>query len=268
MAIEFTTYSDYGQTGQYIARITGRAKNVTFAREFIGRKSGKRGDITTGLVDDPGLYELVWCKRKGKERSYWILLDFDGQLRQVRSDEEDFLAIAKRLDSGETLEQIVMFESVERDAEELEKHPDWSPTRLVYTIRNKLEVNRAIVVATIDAVVLAIVNAVGGLPKEHQKKALSEAKNRLFPKAEPAKPEPESAEPATPNPNFVPTHVITRNGAEIPVRQDHRNDCALYTADEWLGAEDVESHWEMTPDGALLFDGRTPMGVVTIRTLD
>lgn len=267
MAIEFTVYSDFGQTGQYIARITGRAKNVTFAREFIGRKSGKRHDVTTGLVDDPGLYELVWCKRKGKERAYWILLEFEGQLRQVRSDEEDFLAIAKRLDSGETLEQIVAFESIDRDAEELEKHPDWSKTRLVYTIRNKAEAKQAVAAATIDTAVNAIVAALGALPAKMQKDALSAAKSRLFPKVE-RKPEPESAKLATPNPAFVPTHVITRNGAEIPVRKDHQNDCALYTADEWLGTEDAESHWEMTPDGALLFDGRTPMGVVTIRALD
>lgn len=257
MAIEFTAFSDFGQTGQYIARITGRQKKVNFAREFIGRKSGKRGDITTALVDEPGLYEVVWCKRRGKERAHWILLEVEGQLRQVRSDEEDFLTIAKRLDGGETIEQIVVFEPIPRE-----------PGKLVYVIRNKIEANRAIVAKTIDAVVLAIVNAVAGLPKEHQKKALSEAKTRLFPKPERPEPEPESAEPATPNPAFVPTHVITRNGAEIPVRQDHQNDCALYTADEWLDTEDVESHWEISPDGALLFDGRTPMGVVTIRTLD
>ena len=188
MAIEFRANSDFGQTGQYIARITGRAKNVTFAREFVGRKSGKRNDVTTALVDEPGLYEVVNCTRKGKDRDYWIVLEHEGELKRIRSDEEDFLAIAKRLDGSETLEQIVVFESVAREPEVLAAHPEWSATRLVYTIRNKLEVNRAIVATTIDAVVLAIVNAVGGLPKEHQKKALAEAKNRLFPKAERPKP--------------------------------------------------------------------------------
>jgi hypothetical protein len=261
MAITFTATADYGQTGHYIARILGRAPRVQFRREFLGRRSGKRNDISTALVDDPGLYEVVNATRKGKDRDYWILLEFEGQLRQVRSDEDDFMTIAKRLDGGETLEQIVVFESVAREAQELEKHPDWSKTRLVYTIRNKAEVKQAIAAVTIDTAVHAIVAALEPLPAKMQKDALAAAKARLFPKAEPA-------EPATPNPAFVPTHVITRNGAEIPIRKDHRNDCALYTADEWLGAEDVESHWEMTPDGALLFDGRTPMGVVTIRILD
>lgn len=187
MAIEFTAVSDYGQTGQYVARLTGRAPRVSFSREFLGRKSGKRNDITTALIDDPGLYEVVWCKRKGKERAYWLVVEHDGELRQLRSDEEDCLAIAKRFDGGEFLEQILAIEVVDVEPELLAKYPDSAKTKLVYVIRNKAEAKKAVASATIDTAVAAIVNALDALPAAQQKQALAAAKARLFPKAEPAK---------------------------------------------------------------------------------
>lgn len=193
MAIEFRANSDFGQQGQYVARIMGRAPRVNFKREFLGRKSGKRNDVTTALVDDPGLYEVVNRTRKGRDIDHWIVVEREGELKRIRSDEEDFLAIAKRFDGGETLDQVVGIEVVDRDPEELERHPDWSKTKLVYVIRNKSEAKKAVASATIDTAVAAIVNALDALPAAQQKQALSAAKARLFPKAEPA-------EPALPNP--------------------------------------------------------------------
>ncbi len=58
--------SGYGGK-QYIARVTGRDPELTFSREFIGRKYGRRGAESEATVDDPGLYMTCDIDRKGNE---------------------------------------------------------------------------------------------------------------------------------------------------------------------------------------------------------
>lgn len=113
--IKFVANSDFGQSGQYVAKLTGRAPRFTFAREFIGRRSGKRNDVTTALVDEPCLVEVCDCTRKGKRHSYSLVLEVEGELLEFGSDESDAMAIAKRLDAGESLDVIL---AVERDADD------------------------------------------------------------------------------------------------------------------------------------------------------
>lgn len=177
MAVEFSASADYGLSGQYIARLTGRAPKVTFAREFIGHKWGKRNEGTTALVDEPALIEVVNVTRKGKDRNYWLVVEHGGELERLRTDEDDAMAIAKRLDGGETITEIIETTLEVRDAE---KYPDAKP-KLVYAIRSKGESKKAIAQASEAAAVDAICAALESLPAPIQKKALVAAKARLFP---------------------------------------------------------------------------------------
>lgn len=113
--IKFVANSDFGQSGQYVAKLTGRAPRFTFAREFLGRRSGKRNDVTTAFVDEPCLIEVCDCTRKGKRHAYSLVLEVEGELLEFGSDESDAMAIAKRLGDGESLTVIV---AVERDADD------------------------------------------------------------------------------------------------------------------------------------------------------
>jgi hypothetical protein len=213
--ITLNANADYGQSGQYIARITGRAPRVQFAREFVGSKSGKRNDVTSYETDECGLYEVNDATRKGKVRKYLLVLPWRDELVKLTSDHEDALTIAKRLDGGEGLEDIVSIEREpmtktathrvctvcrERIDSHCSAHPEAAGTivsedvpvlddlgvprdRLVYVIRSKGEAKRATAAATLDSAVDAIVNALQALPAPQQKQALKAARDRLFPKA-------------------------------------------------------------------------------------
>lgn len=186
--IKLTAESSYGCSGQYIARITGRAERVQFARSFVGTKYGKRGEYTSYETDEIGLYE-VQSQKKGKSRSYWLVLECDGELRRFSSDHEDALAIAKRLDSGESLPDIVLIE-----LGDVLTNTDGSPYRLkadgipmrkaVYSIRSKSEAKAAVAAATLDSAVSAIVAALMPLPELLRRKALTAAKEKIMPKKE------------------------------------------------------------------------------------
>lgn len=105
--ITLTASADYGHTGQFVARIKGRDSKYTFEREFIGRKIGKRGETTQATVDEPGLYELRDSTRKGKKDRYVLVLpDANNELKSMSCDLDDAMMIAKRLDSGEHINQI------------------------------------------------------------------------------------------------------------------------------------------------------------------
>jgi len=96
-----TADSDYNTAGkQYVARITGRNAKFTFARAFIGQRSGKRNDHTEAMVDESGLYETRDTDRKGVTDSYLILWCDGDQLRATDVSREDAMAIARRLDGG------------------------------------------------------------------------------------------------------------------------------------------------------------------------
>ena len=177
MAIQLNASSGFETAGQqYICRITGRDHKLQFARSFVGRKSGKRNDYTEALVDDPGLYEGQSPDRKGKHRWWVLILEHKGELVKLRSDEEDAMKIAKRLDGRETIDQIVGVE-VETNDDGTEK--------LLYLIRTPGEAKRAVVAATEGAAVEAVVATLTALPAPLQRKVLTAVRARLFPKPEP-----------------------------------------------------------------------------------
>lgn len=105
--VSLSASSDFGHTGQYVARLTGRNSKFTFEREFIGSKSGKRGDYSSAEVDDPGVYELRNVTRKGKVDDYRVVIEFDGELHKLVSDKPDAMEICKALDAGRSFSDIV-----------------------------------------------------------------------------------------------------------------------------------------------------------------
>lgn len=100
--------SSYGpESGQYIARVIGRHARWTFEREFIGRKTGKRHDVTEADIDTPGLYEVCSIDRKGrKEQRYVLLLDWSRGLTQITADKRDAMRIGRGLADGLAISQI------------------------------------------------------------------------------------------------------------------------------------------------------------------
>ena len=214
--IKLAAESKFGYSGQYIARITGRATKFQFVREFVGNKFGKRHECTSYETDEIGLYEECDVDKHGKKKSYAIVMLWKEDLRKLYSDTEDALKIAKRLDGGETIEQIVSLElepmneskyvptcSVCRRTTDLVNgqcpdHVDAQMVsaaidvpklkddgtrahRLIYTIRSPGESKKAEAAGNVDAAVDAIVQALQALPDKLQKQALKLAKDRLFP---------------------------------------------------------------------------------------
>ena len=181
--------ADFGQTGQYIAKLVGRAAKVQFRREFVGTKEGKRSQDTRYETDEVGLYEVNNQTRKGRDRDYWLVLPRNDGLVKLRADHEDALLICKRLDAGEQIEDIVIVEL----GDEL-KNSDGSPKlsdsgkplhALLYTIRKLGEAKKTATAVTLDTAIDAIVQALAALPAPEQKKALTAARAKLFPKPEP-----------------------------------------------------------------------------------
>lgn len=99
--ITLTAESDYSNAGkQFVARILGRNSKYTFDREFIGKRSGKRNDITTADVDEPGLYETRDLTRKGNDDSYCLILPQGAGLVQKWIDKEGAMKVAKEIQNG------------------------------------------------------------------------------------------------------------------------------------------------------------------------
>jgi hypothetical protein len=175
----------YGFSGQYIAKIIGRAARVQFNREFCGRKYGKRGESTSYETDEIGLYEAADVSKSGKSHRYLLILPWRDELKKFVSDHEDALALAKRLDDGESLTDIVAVELGDPilDSDGTPKLKDDGTPRhsLVYVIRTKTEAKATIAAATVDSAVDAIVAALTALPEPLQRKALAAAKARLAP---------------------------------------------------------------------------------------
>lgn len=163
MTITLHASADYGFTGQYIAKLVGRAAKVQFNREFCGTKYGKRNECTSYTTDEPGLYETQNVTRKGKTRKYWIVIEVNGKLEEYQTDLDDALAIAKRLEGGESLEEIIL---AEEDG---------------YTIRTKAEAKKALAADNLEEAVKAIQGILETLPEPLQRKALTELRKRLFP---------------------------------------------------------------------------------------
>ena len=166
--VSLAASSDYGQTGQYVARLTGRDSKFTFRREFIGSKSGKRGELSHADVDDPGVYELRDATRKGKVDKYRLVLELDGELHKLVSDKEDAMAICKALDAGRVFGDIVR---AARDASE--------PSKVVYELLSAAQVKQAGTMDVADQCIALLAS----LEPAQQKKALKRIREALNPKA-------------------------------------------------------------------------------------
>lgn len=217
MTVKLSAESKFGHSGQYIAHIVGRAEKVQFNREFVGIRTGRRNEYSCYETDEIGLYEECDVGKSGKSKAYALVLPWRDGLRKLYSDTADALAIAKRLDNGEKLEDFVFIElgdvamerqgyrkcsTCERELPDGESCPDHpgphvifeyrqvpklneagEPVReLVYTIRKPGEVKKAAAAATLETAIDAIVAALAALPSDLQKKALSAVKAKLFPK--------------------------------------------------------------------------------------
>jgi len=104
--IKLTATAAFGHGGkQWIARITGRVPTAAqFAREFVGRKGGKRDEACIAEIDEAGLYETCDVDRKGnKDYSYTY---FDGTRRSERFTRKWALTAAKRLAAGDRLHLV------------------------------------------------------------------------------------------------------------------------------------------------------------------
>jgi hypothetical protein len=97
-SVEFSATSDYNTAGkQFIGRVTGPHSKWGTELEFVGRKSGKRGDITTVTVIDPGLYKRRNTTRKGTVDNYLLIWDLSGRLIRTEISEADALRLARDL---------------------------------------------------------------------------------------------------------------------------------------------------------------------------
>lgn len=105
--ITLSASAAFGQSGQFIARLTGRDSKFTFNREFIGRKGGKRNDVTTADVDDEGLFEHCDVTRKGKESYFAVTMVIGGTLTKMKATKEEAMAIAKGFEAGRTLTDLI-----------------------------------------------------------------------------------------------------------------------------------------------------------------
>lgn len=226
--VKLSAESKYGFSGQYIAHILGRAAKVQFNREFVGNRWGKRNEGSSYETDEIGLYEECDVGKSGKTKSYVLVLPWKDGLRKLYSDTNDALAIAKRLDDGERLEEFVVCELGEElteyqryaacsvckrelaEGENCADHPEGfrsSECRqipklsdngkplhsLVYAIRKPGEVKKAAAAATLESAIMAVVAALQALPAAEQKKALAAAKLQLFPKSDASSEPTESA---------------------------------------------------------------------------
>jgi len=224
--VTLSAESKYGYSGQYIARITGRADRVQFARSFVGTRSGKRNDASKYETDEIGLYEECDVGKNGKSKSYALVMPWKSTLKKIYVDLDDALKIAKRFDGGESLDGIVCLELGEQkfvtewyvvcnecgqecvaNALKCGEHPDsWVQRKsrevpavnadgtlkfaLTYRIFSKAEAEKAEALSSVEAAADAIVGALAALPAPLQRKALSAVKARLFPSPpkEPAAP--------------------------------------------------------------------------------
>lgn len=194
--ITFSASADYMQSGHYIARIVGRHTKFTFEREFLGSRRGKRNEYCEAEVDDVGLYELRNATRKGKVDRYRLVLpavnvaaaeavasdaEQEGRLElgaevraaaeglvEVRVDRSEAMALAKRLDKGERLEEIVRILNLREN--EIE-------------ILTAAQAKRAAAAATVDEAVSACAAILAALPAPEAKRVLSALRKQIAPAA-------------------------------------------------------------------------------------
>lgn len=108
--ITLTASASYGFGGkQYIAHVTGRDAKFTFAREFVGTKSGKRRESAEYQTDEPGLYVTCDIDRKGnKDETYWVVEKrSDGSLDNATCTRGEAMLLARLLDEGRDFAEAV-----------------------------------------------------------------------------------------------------------------------------------------------------------------
>lgn len=162
--------SDFGKSGQYVARLTGRDSKFTFQREFIGTKYGKRNESTSAEVDDPGAYMVRHCGRKGNDERYFFVAEFAGELHKIRADKADCMTVCKALDAGRAFDEIVRVSAATDSAD-----------GVVYEILSPAAAAKAHVSATFDSAVEQCAAILGVLPDRELKKALKALRARFAP---------------------------------------------------------------------------------------
>lgn len=157
----------FGKSGQYIAKITGRDEKKTFAREFIGEKSGKRNEITSVETDEIGVYEDCDVNKKGsKEVGYLVVLPSPaGELESYRLEKDEALTAAKRLDAGESVEDMFEIRTT-------------SEGDFAYLV-TKAAAKKAIAAKTADAAADECWAILGALPADVAAKVLGSLRKRL-----------------------------------------------------------------------------------------
>jgi hypothetical protein len=121
--ITLSATARYGFGGkQYIARITGRDRKFTFAREFVGRREGKRNEDSVFETDEPGLYLCCDIDRRGdKEERFRLVLPWEDDVAVWKVAKEDALKIARALDDGRELADCVEVWGFNQEARDLRK---------------------------------------------------------------------------------------------------------------------------------------------------
>jgi len=104
--IKLTAESDYQAAGrQYIGRVTGPSDKFGIVLDFVGLKSGKRGEVTAIVVASPGCYKVHDANRKGGSDCYWLIWVMDDVLVQTGVSQEDATLLAQDL-TTETIEAL------------------------------------------------------------------------------------------------------------------------------------------------------------------
>lgn len=122
--LTLTANAGYMMSGHYIARITGRNDAYTFAREFIGRKCGKRDESCEADVDSPGIYECCGVQKDGKHSRYYFVCDHNGKLCNLQCSKEEAMKVARYLDDGRDFSAVVQVIPADPEAVELRKKGD------------------------------------------------------------------------------------------------------------------------------------------------
>lgn len=115
--IDLTASAAFGKSGHYVARITGRDSKFTFARDFVGRNEGKRGETRRFTTDAEGMF--ITCdidRRGGRDEEFWLLVVHPVRNVLVKTvlSREEAMTFATQLDKGVAL--IDLYRTERKDA--------------------------------------------------------------------------------------------------------------------------------------------------------
>lgn len=117
--VTLTASAAYGYGGkQFVARITGRHPKFVFEREFLGRKEGKRGEVSSVVVDDPGLYQERDIDRKAGTCDTYVVV-----FRVPSTSEVDYITVSlsEAMDLAKLTTAEIEASGLRREIERLEK---------------------------------------------------------------------------------------------------------------------------------------------------